>query len=138
MKTVYAVGAVVIRTTSDATIELLLIRKRGGDWSLPKGARKRNESDIRAVIREVYEETGIAADVLDLVAVASYRIKKRSGPRKKIVSYYLLRAVAGEPRPDQREKIVDAVWIPLDDSLRRLRRSRLQTIVRAAQTMIGP
>jgi 8-oxo-dGTP pyrophosphatase MutT (NUDIX family) len=58
-----AVGGVVYRRTLQGQLEFLLIKKRGGFWTLPKGRIKADENPITAVQREVFEETGIAGAV---------------------------------------------------------------------------
>lgn len=43
--------------------ELLLVRDFiGSAWTLPGGGIERGETPLRAVVREVYEETGISVD----------------------------------------------------------------------------
>jgi len=138
MKIVHAVGAVVFRTGEGGAIEVLLIRKRKGAWSLPKGKLKPGEDPLDALLREVREETGVVGEVVDLVGEVRYRIKKPDGPRTKNVVYYLVRAVGGELRPDPREKIVRVRWTTVPLALRRLGRDRLLTLVRAALTLLAP
>lgn len=138
MKTVQAVGAVVYRGGADGAIEVLLIRKQKGGWSLPKGKLKRGEDSIDALLREIAEETGIVGEVEDLIGEVRYRIAKPDGPRTKNVVYYLVRATGGKPRPDRREKIVRVRWTSASLALRRLRRDRLLTLLRAALTLLSP
>jgi 8-oxo-dGTP diphosphatase len=137
MKPIYAVGAVVYRMAPDRTIEILILRKQGGLWTLPKGKVKRGESDGAALQREVEEETGIVGIVDELIGEARYTVKKVP-PRPKIVTYYLMHATAGTLYPDQREQIEEVCWVPITRALLRVRRRRLQTIIRAAQTLLSP
>jgi 8-oxo-dGTP pyrophosphatase MutT (NUDIX family) len=138
MKTVQAVGAVVYRGAPSGAIEVLLIRKQKGSWSLPKGKINRGEDSIDALLREIAEETGITGEVEDLIGEVRYRIAKPNGPRTKNVVYYLVRATGGKPRPDRGEKIVRVRWTPVPLALRRLRRDRLLTLLRAALTLLSP
>lgn len=138
LKTVHAVGAVVYRPGPTGGIEVLLIRKQKGAWSLPKGKLKPGEDELDAVLREVAEETGIRGEVEDLIGEVRYRITKPDGPRKKAVIYYLVRAIGGELKPDRQEKIVRVRWTPASLALTRLRRDRLLALLRAALTLLGP
>lgn len=135
MKTIYGVGAVVFRLQPDRTIDILLIRKRKGFWSLPKGKLKCNEPPLKAIVREVYEETHVTANVIDLIGSVDYLISGPNGPQRKIVDYYLLQAMKGRPRPTGgHEQIIAVEWVPLAEAMERLQRPRLRAILRAAQS----
>lgn len=135
MKTIYGVGAVVFRLQSDQTIEILLIRKRKGFWSLPKGKLKANEPPRKAIVREVYEETHVIAEVIDLIGSTDYLINGPRGTQRKLVDYYLLRAIKGRARPTGgSEQIIAAEWVPLAEAIERIQRPRLRAVVRAAQS----
>src|SRR5689334_23069122 len=54
-----AAGGVVYRWAKSRQLEILLIKKQGGFWTLPKGRVKIGEDDHQAVVREVAEETNI-------------------------------------------------------------------------------
>jgi 8-oxo-dGTP diphosphatase len=136
MKPIQAVGAVVYRITPNHTIEILLLRKRGGLWTLPKGKLKRGEESYAGLLRELHEETGIVGEVDDLVGEARYMVKKEP-PRPKIVTYYLVRAVSGTLLPDPQERIEKVEWVSLPQALLRVRRKRLRTIIRAGQTVLS-
>lgn len=71
----WAVGAVV---TDDAG-RVLLVRE-DGEWLAPGGEVEPGESHAEALVREVHEETGVAVEVGDLVAVTdvSFRCGGRS------------------------------------------------------------
>ncbi|MGC8799322.1 MAG: NUDIX hydrolase [Chloroflexus aggregans] len=138
MLPIRGVGAVVYRTKPDGTIEILLIRKRKGWWSLPKGKLKPNEPPLTAIVREVWEETHVSAEVIDVVGSVDYVISGPKGEQRKIVDYYLLRAYKGRARPcGGDEQIVDVEWVPLAKALERLHRPRLKAIVRAAQSLFS-
>jgi 8-oxo-dGTP diphosphatase len=137
-KPIYGVGAVVYRVQADHTIEILLIRKHKGFWSLPKGKIKGRESAIDAIVREVREETHVTAEVVDMLGSIDYIIHGPRGEQRKIVDYYLLHAIKGRARPmGGREQIVAVEWVPLAEALERLQRPRLRAIVRIAQTLFS-
>ncbi|MFZ2390772.1 MAG: NUDIX domain-containing protein [Minisyncoccales bacterium] len=39
--------------------EVIVVNQRGGSWSLPKGHIEKNETELEAAIREIYEESGV-------------------------------------------------------------------------------
>lgn len=132
-----AAGGVVYRWTAVGQLEILLIKKAGGFWTLPKGRIKAGEEERAAVAREVAEETGITGAVEGLVREVLYTIQKAGRRRAKVVAYYLLRAEDGRPRPQSKERIARVRWFPVGAALRRIRRGRIRAVVRDARGMLG-
>lgn len=133
---IFAAGGVVYRITAEQTIEVLLIKKRDGYWSLPKGRLEPGETTEAAACREVYEETGVSGRIEARLQQVSYQILVRNRPHCKVVTYYLMQAVGGTPRPQSQEGIIKVRWVPLETALRRLHRKRLRTIVRRVSLLL--
>jgi ADP-ribose pyrophosphatase YjhB (NUDIX family) len=133
---ILAVGGVVYRCTSQGQLEMLLIKKHGGFWTLPKGRIKSNENAIEAVQREVFEETGLAVAVEDQIQEVTYQIVKRGQPCHKVVTYYLVRAQAGTLRPDKREGIARLRWFAVPHALDRIHRDRVREVAHHASTLL--
>jgi 8-oxo-dGTP pyrophosphatase MutT (NUDIX family) len=131
-----AVGGVIYRRNRRGQVELLLIKKRFGYWTLPKGQVKNGESDTDAVTREVREETGIRAVVEAPVRPVSYTILKDGQPRQKIVTYYILQAQKGRPRPNTKEQIQRVRWFPARSAIGRIRRGRVRRVAERATSML--
>jgi len=131
-----AVGGVVYRSTSHGQLELLLIKKRGGFWTLPKGQIKPNEHRIAALRREIFEETGLAGAVEAPIEEVTYQIVKRGKPCHKVVTYYLFRAEDGTLRPDKREGIAHVRWFPIPHALDRIHRDRVRDVARHASMLL--
>jgi 8-oxo-dGTP pyrophosphatase MutT (NUDIX family) len=131
-----AVGGFVYHLNARGSLEVLLIKKRGGFWTLPKGRVNPGESHLDALQREVYEETGITGDVETAIRQVAYDIFKRGRQRRKIVTYYLLHARDGELRPDPDEGIECVRWFPLRAAIRRIRRNRVRWIARHAESLL--
>lgn len=89
---------------------------------LPKGLVDPGEKALDAALREVREETGIAASSITKLADIKYMYVRSwsDGERVfKIVSFYLLRYEAGEIdniSEDMRVEVVRALWVPLADA----------------------
>ncbi len=67
-----AAGGLVWRV-SDAGRQLVIVhRRRHDDWSLPKGKLGPGESWREAALREVREETGCTAKLLDIAGCTAY------------------------------------------------------------------
>jgi 8-oxo-dGTP pyrophosphatase MutT (NUDIX family) len=130
------VGGVAYRRGADGRIGLLLIRKRDGYWTLPKGKLKPGEAEVDALVREMAEETGIGGEVEARVRTVSYLTPRRHPPRRKVVTYYLFRADDGVPQPSVHEGILQARWTSPRATLQRIRRSRVRRVVRDALTRL--
>ncbi len=53
--------------------EVLLLRDRNGYWVFPKGHVEPGETPEQTAVREVAEETGISARVVDELGLTSYK-----------------------------------------------------------------
>jgi ADP-ribose pyrophosphatase YjhB (NUDIX family) len=75
---------------------LLMDRSDGSGWCLPCGWVEPNESPAQAIIREVFEETGLHARVRQLVGVFSRPADSGYGPHSMIAVVHLCDVLSGE------------------------------------------
>ena len=96
------------------------VRVKGGTvLALPKGRIDAGESAAETARREVREETGLEATVVEKLGDVRYWYQ-RSGDRVfKVVSFFLFRYRAGSVR-DHDEEVDSAEWVPLEDAPRLL------------------
>ncbi len=138
-KPIHAVGAVAYRYDARNRLQILLIKKRRGYWTLPKGKVSPTEDDTSALLRELGEETGLTGVVEDQVAQVMYITPRRRLPRRKIVTYYLVQ-VAPEAiaTPGGRSgEIIERVrWVTPAAALRRVKRKRIRDIIACAQNVL--
>ena len=106
---------------------LAAIRPRGkpkGVWALPKGNVDPGESPAETAVREVHEETGVEARLVEKLGDVRYVYTRRGGERIfKVVSFFLLRAGRGrigEIDESMRIEVAEARWLPLEDAPRLL------------------
>ena len=104
--------------------ELLAIY-REGRWDLPKGMVERGETLAEAALREVEEETGICNATLNHLITKTYHIyDKYGGWHLKQTSWFAMHAADKSTTLPQREEgITQAVWLPREVCLDRLRNS---------------
>jgi 8-oxo-dGTP pyrophosphatase MutT (NUDIX family) len=118
-------GGVVVRRLRGRWM-LAAIRPGGkpeGTWALPKGLIDAGERPDATAVREVREETGVAAELVRKLGDVRY-VYTRGGQRIfKIVSFYLLRYRSGrldELDPAMRHEVAEARWLPLEEAPRLL------------------
>ena len=129
------VGGVVVRDD-----KVLLVRRasepRKGDWALPGGYIEHHETVHIAVQREVYEETGIVAEVVGLIAVLHRWREDENG----VYLMFLMHSESGAPQPDNVETDAACFFTlsELDDlpTLQWLSRSIVTPILEGKRTVL--
>lgn len=103
------VAGIVINTKG----EWLVVQKRygglNGKWSLPAGFVEGTETVDQAVLREIKEETGIDAQVVQLIGFRSGVIKEKISDNMAI---FFLHPLDPEQVPDpQLDELYEARWM---------------------------
>ncbi|SNZ02996.1 8-oxo-dGTP diphosphatase [Persephonella hydrogeniphila] len=109
----FSAGGVVYRKNEEGEIEILLIRVKNR-WSFPKGNIERGEPRAEAALREVKEETGVDAEIVEYLGEVDYWYSMELYRIHKFVYYYLMRYKGGDIIP-QKEEIDEAKFIPLKE-----------------------
>ena len=128
---VAAAGGVVYRPGPSGP-EVLVVLDRYDHWALPKGHVDPGESASAAAVREVAEETGVLAAVVDQLAVTTHAVVDGGRPMTKETVYFLMRYERGEARSDGRENSV-VEWLPADVAAGRLGYANLATVLERAR-----
>jgi ADP-ribose pyrophosphatase YjhB (NUDIX family) len=94
---------------------ILLVQEReGGLWSTPGGALELDDTPANAVIREVFEETGLVVEPTRIFGVyggPEFIVRYANGDETQYVStMFECRVVSGEIRPDGDEIQVARFW----------------------------
>lgn len=106
-KWVEAAGGVVTNVAGD----LLMINLRGR-WDLPKGHVESGESSRVAALREVVEEAGIRAEVVDdEPLICTYHTYNTYGAWElKRTTWWAMHSLGGELKAQSEEGITSAEW----------------------------
>jgi 8-oxo-dGTP pyrophosphatase MutT (NUDIX family) len=128
----FSAGGVVIR---DGQVITIVPVKRAADGrrvlGLPKGHLDGNETPEEAARREVAEETGVDAELLEPLGDVQYRYDRRGRPINKVVRFYLFAYRAGDVA-DHDHEIEEARWMPLEQAAEELTYPGERDIVRRA------
>ena len=104
---------------------------------LPKGHLDPGESDEAAAVREVAEETGVVAELIDKLGDVEYSYERRGRRRNKRVAFYLFEYRSGSVE-DHDHEIEEARWMPLNEAVRDLTYKGEREIVRRALSRLSP
>jgi 8-oxo-dGTP pyrophosphatase MutT (NUDIX family) len=118
--TEFSAGGVVVR---DRACVVIVPTRRAADGrkvlALPKGHPDPGESAADAALREVREEAGVQARLVEKLGDVRYWYMREGRRIAKVVSFFLLEYVDGDVRQHDFE-VEEAVWMPLEQAAREL------------------
>jgi 8-oxo-dGTP pyrophosphatase MutT (NUDIX family) len=116
----FSAGGVVVRGDEVAVI-VPFKRSQDGErvLALPKGHPDGDETMEEAAAREVREETGLTAELVDKLGDVRYWYQRGGRRIFKIVSFYLFRYKSGDVA-DHDHEIEEARWMPLREAAEQL------------------
>jgi 8-oxo-dGTP pyrophosphatase MutT (NUDIX family) len=115
----FSAGGLVVRKMRGRLYVATVLVKDGTVHAFPKGNIEPGEKGVDTAVREVREETGLAAEVVEKLGDVKYwYVRKWSDGERvfKVVSFFLLRYRSGSLRDYQRDEVDGAEWIPLGDA----------------------
>ena len=137
LRTKTSAGGIVYRERNGEH-EVILIKLRGGSvLTLPKGTVDRTEELADTAVREVREETGVAARIeADLGSISYwFYVKDENVKYRKTVHYYLMRYLDGDTG-DHDAEVEDALWFRIDEALQRVAYRTDRQILERARTIL--
>jgi 8-oxo-dGTP pyrophosphatase MutT (NUDIX family) len=116
----FSAGGVVVR---DGEVAVIVPVKRGQDGErvlgLPKGHPDNAESPEEAARREVREETGLDAELIEKLGEIRYWYRRKGRRVHKHVAFYLFRYRSGDIA-DHDGEIEESKWMPLTEAAQSL------------------
>ncbi|MCR4324734.1 MAG: NUDIX domain-containing protein [Candidatus Curtissbacteria bacterium] len=114
MKRVFSAGGIVVRDF-DGEKKVLVTQHSGHHgWDFPKGHVEKGEKSVDAAIREVEEETGVKAEVVEKVGDTKYFYDEEKEKVFKTVVYFLMKYVE-EGEATTAWEVSAKEWLPVDE-----------------------
>ena len=117
-------GGIVYKKQGDQTFILMIMpmgRNFGppeGYWTFPKGKIDEGEGKSQAAIREVKEETGVTAKILEDLSYIKFF--KNQDKVIKFVHFFLMEFLSEDPHDHDRE-VAKVEWVKLEEVDARLK-----------------
>jgi 8-oxo-dGTP pyrophosphatase MutT (NUDIX family) len=131
--TEFSAGGVVFN--AEREIVVIVPTRRAADGSLvlalPKGHPDGDESAAEAALREVREEAGVDAEVVESLGEVKYWYQRGGRRISKAVEFFLLRYVSGDVA-DHDHEVEAARWIPAEEAAGKLTYDGERQMVRRA------
>ena len=117
-------------------VEVVLVGfLRDETWTLPKGTPATGETVEETALREVREETGIQARILDDLGSIQYSFARRGVRFNKEVRHFLMEAIGGDVTLHDAE-YDEARWFAFAEALQRLTYVNEADVLRRAVPLI--
>lgn len=132
----FSAGGVVVRNMRGRSYIAAIRLKDGRVLALPKGHIDPGESAAEAAAREVREETGVDASLVEKIDDIRYWYVRGGKRVLKVVSFFLFRYRSGSVKNHDHE-VLSAEWIPLAEAPRLLSYRGEKEVAAAAQSRLG-
>lgn len=116
MKREFSAGGIVFNSKGQV---LLTEHSKNKHWSFPKGLIDLGQTPEKAALREVKEEGGVEAEIVDKVGYSKYVYTLNRERIFKIVAYFLMKYVSGDIK-DHDWEVSDIGWLEPEEALKKL------------------
>lgn len=131
MKRVFSAGGIVINSEK----KILLTKNSSNNyWGFPKGIIDKDESSKDAALREVKEEGGIEAEIIEKVGESKYVFVQEGEKIFKMVIIYLMQYISGDPSLHDWE-VSEAGWFSSNEAEKKLSFSQDKKLLEQAVSM---
>ncbi len=134
MKYFFSAGIIVFYIKNEIP-HFLLLHYPHGHWDLPKGKIEKGESKEIAALRELKEETGLTARIIEgFEKKFDYVFKQEDELIKKTVYFFLGQVISDEVILSYEH--IGFAWLPYDQALERLTFETAQEVVKEAKCFL--
>lgn len=137
MKREFSAGGIVLRQAQDSNVEVLLTKhSQNKHWSFPKGLIDPGQTTQEAALREVKEEGGVEAEILDKVGYSKYVYTFNNEKIFKVVTYFLMKYKSGDIE-DHDFEVEESGWYEVKEALKQLSFSQDKVLLKKAVEIYG-
>ena len=120
-----------------AVPHFLLIRDSSRNWGFPKGHLEEGEAPAAAALREVQEETGLAAlEMRGEVETIDWYFRFRGRLIHKVCHFFLMETASEATEPQRAEGITACRWAPYEEAARLVSYANAREVLRRAHEMV--
>lgn len=131
MKREFSAGGIVFKNNK----VLLTKHSQNKHWSFPKGWIEKGQTVEEAALREVKEEGGVEAGIIDKIGYNKYVYTLNGEKIFKVVTYFLMEYLSGDPK-DHDWEVEEAGWYKVDEALKQLTFSQDKQLLKKAFEII--
>jgi len=131
----FSAGGVVVRRFRGRPF-VAVVQPREGVLALPKGHPDEGESPAEAARREVREEAGVEAELVEKLGDIRYWYSRGGERVLKIVSFFMFRYRSGSVA-DHDYEVESAQWLPLEEAPERLAYDGERKMAAAALSVVA-
>lgn len=136
MKEEFSAGGVIFKFDGGPKVLLCYQKKLSGTkvFCLPKGHIESGESIVDAALREVFEETGVTAEIIKPLSSICYIFLQSGEKIKKTVHFFLMKSIKEEFSPNpETEKII---WCDKETALKLDAYKSEQNVIKEAFSLL--
>ena len=115
---------------------LLTKHSQNHHWSFPKGLIDPGQTSEQAALREVKEEGGVDAQIIDKAGYSKYVYTFNNEKIFKVVTYFLMKYISGDPK-DHDWEVEEAGWYSPEEALKQLTFSQDKDLLKKALEIYG-
>jgi len=132
MKREFSAGGIVFKGNR----VLLTKHSKNKHWGFPKGLIESGQTAEEAAVREVQEEGGVKAEILDKVGYSKYVYTFKGEKIFKVVTYFVMKYLSGDPK-DHDWEMEEAGWFGVKEALEKLDFKQDQELLKKAVEVYG-
>ena len=113
VKRIFSAGGIVVREGTEGPEVLITQHSGHKGWDFPKGHREIYESEEQTALREVEEEAGVKAEIIEKVGQTQYFYYDSGERILKTVVFYLMKYI-GEGEATTAFEVSGKKWLPVN------------------------
>ncbi len=128
MKREFSAGGIVFNDKGEV---LITKHSQNHRWGFPKGLIDPGQTSKEAAVREVKEEGGVEAEIIDKVGDSKFVYTWNNEKIFKVVVYFLMKYLSGDPK-DHDYEMEEAGWFSPEEALKILSFSNDKELLKKA------